>query len=319
VSCQRLSHRVGGQAARAGISPQVSRATATRVAAGLVAGVTMSALAATWARRSRKQGGRTGAPVDPRQLPALRGRPGIAPADPTRLQGHCPTCGATPEAKPGQWYRIEDAPYCQACTERSRSDCAPGAAQQADASLVLATPAASPLVRQPSAGPALRLRFSGVYRATPTESVSLASEPLAQPKGNKVRGRILDVALGRGVALNRQPVKISAARGGRALNADAYVVCTRDGEATGLAITPRVVEENGSLCVDDGQWGILHLGSGQTLGAGQWFDTPIEAQGLVEILAQIDWKRDFDAISAVEKADAEKTISAYHEALRNVK
>jgi hypothetical protein len=311
VSCQRLSQRVAGLASLAGISPQVSRATAARVAAGLVAGVTMSALAATWARRSRKQGGRTGAPVDPRRLPALRGRRAIAPADPHRLQGRCATCGATPDAKPGPWYTIEGKPYC--------CDCAPGAAGQAGVNLVLPAPAASPLARQPGAGPALRLRFSGGYRATPTESVSLTSEPAAQPEGNKVRGRILDVALGREVALSRQPVKISTARGGRARNADAYVVRTCDGQATGLAITPRVVEENENLRVDDGQWGILHLGSGQVLGAGQWFDTPIEAQGLVEILAQIDWKRDFDAISAVEKADAEKTIRAYHEALRNVK
>jgi hypothetical protein len=249
--------------------------------------------------------------VDARRLPALRGRLGIAPAGPNRLQGHCPTCGATPDAKSGQWYRIEGKPYCL--------DCAPGAAGQAGVSLVLPTPDPSPLARQPSGGPALRLRFAGGYRATPTERVSLAMETAAQPKENQVRGRILEVALGREVALSRQPVKISTARGGRALNADAYVVRTRDGEATGLAITPRVVEENESLRVDDGQWGILHLGSGQVLGAGQWFDTPIEVQGLVEILAQIDWKRDIDAISAVEKADAEKTIRAYHEALRNVK
>jgi hypothetical protein len=111
---------------------------------------------------------------------------------------------------------------------------------------------------------------------------------------------------------------------GRAVDTDAYLALTvenlgRPAQETGLAITPCVTLEDGKVRVDQGRWGIVHLRSGKALGEGRWFANPIEAQGLVAILVQLDWRRDYADISAVEKADAEKTIRAYHEALRYVK
>jgi hypothetical protein len=167
------------------------------------------------------------------------------------------------------------------------------------------------------------MSFAGMYPATGARTVSLTPETTTgQWEGarqRKVRGKILDVALSKDVELRRQRTKIALEGRGRALDTHAYVVRTASGEETGLAITPRVVVENGRLRVNEEQWGIVHLRSGQMLGAEKWFDNPIEAQGLTGTLVQLDWTRNFDDISAVEKADAERTICAYHEALRNVK
>jgi hypothetical protein len=167
-----------------------------------------------------------------------------------------------------------------------------------------------------------------MYPATGINVVSLESassgKQAGQAKPGKISGRILDVALSKDVELRRQRVRLSLEGVGRAVDTDAYLALTvedldRAAEETGLAITPRVTLEAGKVRVDQGRWGIVHLGSGKTLGEGSWFANPIEAQGLVAILAQLDWRRAYADISAAEKADAEKTIRASHEALRYVK
>jgi hypothetical protein len=94
---------------------------------------------------------------------------------------------------------------------------------------------------------------------------------------------------------------------------------TAEGGETGLAITPQMTVEEGRLHIDDTQWGITHLDSGAVVTQGRWFDNPIEAEGLASILAQIDWQRPVEGISKPELADTDRTVRAYHEALRAVK
>jgi hypothetical protein len=267
-------------------------------------------------------------PVDVRRVTALPGRTSLTPAAPDALEGkRCEGCNSSSQGKPGLWYVVGERPYCQ--------DCAPEAAQQTGVDLARPPHLASPPV-PPSAWRAgvrlpVKMRFAGMYPAAGVKAVWLdaaaTDEQAGQAKPGKISGRILDVALSQDVELRRQRVRLSPGGVGRAVDTDAYLALTvedfgegdRTGEETGLAITPYVTLEDGKVRVDQGRWGIVHLGSGKTLGEGRWFANPIEAQGLVAILAQLDWRRDYDDISAVEKADAEKTIRAYHEALRHVK
>jgi hypothetical protein len=318
VSCHRNSNLVASLAGKAGLSPLASKAVAAKVVAGLAGGVALLALAGkhTRRRRSRQAQPKPGAPVDARQTPALRARATVTPADTDKLTGQCPTCGASPGSKPGAWYTVGNKPYCQ--------DCAPGAAHEAGLNLALPPDlASSPAAWRSDGKPAVKMSFGGMYPATGAKAVSLIPETrTGRPGGTKrgkIHGRILDVAISQDVELRHQRTKITLAGAGRALDTDAYVVLTTEGEETGLIIAPRVTAENGRVHVHEGQWGIMHLRSGEMLGEGEWFDNPLEAGGLAEILAQLDWARDFDDISAVEKADAGRTICAYHEALRHVK
>jgi hypothetical protein len=336
VSCQRNSHAVARSSARlSGIARLASQAGAVKVAAGLLAGVAVLALARKYA--GRRPGARgillrrsPAVSVLPhgRELPALPGRARIPPADANQLMRDCPMCGAIPQRKAGSWYVIEGKPHCQACTERSRSDCAPQAVEAAGASLARppgASTALSPATWHSGGQPAIKLDFAGMYLATETETVALAPGAVirqmeeAQPC-KKVQGKILSVALGKEVRLERQRIKVSLEGAGRApIDTDAYVaVIAGEGQETGLAIVPRVMVTRRGVQVEDKQWGVMHLKSGRMLGE-EWFENPIEAQGAVEILAQLDWKRDFGEISAVEKADVDRTVRAYHAALRHVK
>jgi hypothetical protein len=247
------------------------------------------------------------------------------PAAPGALQGQrCAGCNAPFRGKPGLWYVVDEDAYC--------GDCAPGAARQAGVDLARppnpASPPAPGLAWQAGGRLPVKLRFAGMYPATGVKAVWLDAaapdEQAGQVKGGKISGRILDVARSKDVELSRQRIRLSLEGVGRAVDTDAYLALTvsdlsRAGEETGLAITPCVTLEDGKVRVDEGRWGIVHLASGKALGEGRWFASPIEAQGLVAILAQLEWRRDYAAISAVEKADAEKTIRAYHEALRYVK
>jgi hypothetical protein len=242
------------------------------------------------------------------------------PAAPGALQGQrCAGCNSSSQGKPGLWYVVDDDAYC--------GDCAPGAAREAGVDLARPPHPALPLAPPSDRRTPVTMRFAGMYPATGVKAVWLdaASDEQAGPaKGGKIPGRILDVALSKDVELRRQRIRLSLEGVGRAVDTDAYLALTvsdlsRAGEETGLAITPCVTLEDGKVRVDQGRWGIVHLASGKALGEGSWFASPIEAQGLVAILAQLEWRRDYADISAVEKADAEKTIRAYHEALRYVK
>jgi hypothetical protein len=122
------------------------------------------------------------------------------------------------------------------------------------------------------------------------------------------------------VKLLRQRVKLTM--GGmlrrNPIDADAYVVETAEGQATGLAIVPRLVVDNG-VRVDNAHWGIIHMESGKSLGGMCRFDHPVEAEGLASILAQLDWTRPIEDISPQEMADVDKTVRTYHQGLRLAK
>jgi hypothetical protein len=90
-------------------------------------------------------------------------------------------------------------------------------------------------------------------------------------------------------------------------------------EETGLAITPRMTVEDGRVRIDDASWGITHLDSGSVPTEGRWFDNPIEAEGLVSILAQIDWRRPTEAISRREVDATRQVIKSHNEALAQAK
>jgi hypothetical protein len=157
--------------------------------------------------------------------------------------------------------------------------------------------------------------------ATGATSITPGANAHADREGKALRGRILDVKQSVELSLDRQHVRLTldGASKRRAVEADVYLALTAEGEETGLAITPRMTVEEGRVRIDDSRWGIAHLDSGKVLTEGRWFDNPIEAEGLASILAQIDWRRPIGDISKPELADTDRTVRAYHEALRVVK
>jgi hypothetical protein len=102
----------------------------------------------------------------------------------------------------------------------------------------------------------------------------------------------------------------------------AYLVIGADGQETGLAITPTVTplhDSNGDVVTDErGRammrtsnygWHLTHQESGVAL-AGP-FKKMEAAQGLAEVLAQLDWKRKLSAFSPRESRHVRHTIADY--------
>jgi hypothetical protein len=218
-------------------------------------------------------------------IPALPSRKRVAPAAPDALAGKtCANCQATPQGKPGVWYVIEETAYCQ--------DCAPHAAGEADVDLT--TPS----------GPS-------------PPSISLTGTPavgsMETDRQNKPQA-ILAAADPRKIRLEESPVEVKTASGRARIARGAYFVTTRAGAGTGLAITP-VVKKNdrGDLVTDPGQWAITHLRSGMAM-AGPYTSID-EARRLASVLAEIDWRREPDALSRRELAASRQIIEAYNQAL----
>ncbi len=326
MSCTRDTGKVAFLAQGVGIPCLASKAAAIGVAAGLVGGVALLAVAKKYARRMPGLGGLTSRPswpaperpTAPRDVPALPSHAGLPPADVSKLTGDCSKCNSSPESKRGVWYMIGGKPYCQ--------DCAPGAAREAKVNLVLPPGPSSPEPPTWRSGerPSVKMVFTrGMSPRSPAIKVAAITTGADTDgdRGKALRGRILDVEGSVEIELDRQRVKLTwdGASKCRAVDADAYLVLSAEGKETGLAITPRMAVEDGRLRIDDTRWGITHLDSGVVLTQGHWFDNPIEAEGLASILAQIDWRRPVEDISKPELADTSRTVRAYHEALRAVK
>ena len=97
-----------------------------------------------------------------------------------------------------------------------------------------------------------------------------------------------------------------------------YFVYTPNGTGTGLAITPLVTRDGqGNLVTDKRQWNITHLKSGLAM-AGP-YPSVEETRRLASILAQVDWRRDADALSRREVAASQQVIQAYNEALEEAR
>jgi hypothetical protein len=325
MSCDSTFKRVSGTARKSGMSRLASRAAAyAGLAAGAVSSIVLAAAAWQCARRSSGlrrllERPATASAGDDRQAPALPARPVVAPTDAGQLSELCAGCGASPRAKPGAWYVVDGRPHCQ--------DCAPGAAERANVSLALAPvpiQVAQAKPGQPNPSAPTRLIFPpGGYRAwasTSEVAVSAGGDVTAGPEGESRRGRLLDPTKGVKVELRRQRIKLTV-EGLKQFPVDADVYLVRalddDGEPheTGLAVTPRVVVENGRARVDGDRWGITHMESGRLLTGTRWFANPIEAETLAGILAQLDWRHPIAEVTRAELDDVAKTTASFHSAL----
>jgi hypothetical protein len=297
MSCERNANQIAHLAAQVGIPRLCSKRA---FYAGLAAGAAgLLAVVATRAvprfRRVPSKGDTGGGVADLRStgldlvtsqtIPALPARKRVAPAAPDALADKtCANCQATPQGKPGVWYVIEEKAYCQ--------DCAPHAAGEADVDL--STPS----------GPS-------------PPSISLTSPPAV---GSTETGRqnkphaILAAADPRKIRLQESPVEVKTASGRARIARGAYLVTTRTGTGTGLAITPVLrKDDRGDLVTDTGRWAVTHLRSGMAM-AGPYSSID-EARRLASVLAEIDWRREPDALSRRELAASAQIIEAYNQAL----
>ena len=325
MSCDSTFKRVGEAARKNGIPRLAGRAAAyTGLAAGAVGSIALAAIAWQCARRSsglRRLLDQPAPPVagDGRQSPALPTRPVVAPAEADKLSTPCAGCGASPRAKPGTWYIVDDRTHCQ--------DCAPRAAERANVSLALApAPRLGAQVKpsQAAQGSPTRLIFPpGGYRvwaSTGKVPVSAGGGAPAGLEGESRRGRLLDPTRGVKVDLFRQRIKL-VVEGLKQFPVDTDVYLVRalddDGEPreTGLAVTPCIVVEGGRARADGDRWGITHVESGRLLTGAHWVANPIEAETLAGILAQIDWRRPIAEVTRAELDDVAKTTSSFHSAL----
>jgi hypothetical protein len=294
MSCERNANKIAHLAARVGIPRLASkRAFYAGLAAGLLAVVAARAVPRLRRIPSKRDTGDSATDlradgldlVGSQTIPALPSRKRVAPADPDALAGNtCANCQATPQGKPGVWYVIGEKAYCQ--------DCAPHAASEAD--IDLATPS----------GPSP----SSISLTNPPAIGSTETNQQTTPQA------ILAAADPRKIRLEESPVQVKTASGRARIARGAYFVTTRAGAGTGLAITP-VMKKNdrGDLVTDPGQWAITHLRSGMAM-AGPYTSID-EARRLASVLAEIDWRREPDALSRRELAASRQIIEAYNQAL----
>lgn len=296
MACERNPNRIAALAGKVGIHRLAGKklfyAGLAAGAAGLLAVVAGRTIPRLRMKAGQQAGADSARPsetgqdgpgmVPPRHVPALPARTTVAPAAIEALSGKtCTGCHAPPKGKPGLWYVIDDNAYCQ--------DCAPKAARAADVDL--ATPRISP----------------------PTTGAGLAASP-EQARKRSAMQDILASADPANVRLQEMAVDIKSADGWVRIERDAYFVYTPDGTGTGLAITPVVARANrGNLVTSKEQWNITHLKSGLAM-AGP-YPSVEEARRLASILAQVDWRRDADALSRREVAATRQVIAAYNEAL----
>ena len=287
MSCDSTFKRVGGAARRSGLARLASRSAAyLGMAAGLGGALAVAALARRYGRRL------LGCPAPPdqsldagvRDVPTLPASVTVAPAGADEVAGPCVECRASPASKPGAWYVIDGLPHCQ--------DCAPRAARRKGVALAAPAPARTPT---PEAAP--------------------------EPEDTFVPGKRVNVSLVEGrarvrVVTDDDPV------GQWHFHERAYLVIGADGQETGLAITPTVTplrDSQGDVVADErGRavmrtsnygWYLAHQESGVAL-AGP-FKKMEAAQGLAEVLAQLDWKRKLSAFSPRESRHVRHTIADY--------
>jgi hypothetical protein len=221
------------------------------------------------------------------------------PVAPETLEGQrCAGCSSSPAGKPGLWYVVGDRPYCQ--------DCAPRAARAAG--LTLGIPSAQAMF----AGAAL----SAVAAASDAGDGNDGFSPGRRVKLSRVEGRV-----------RVRVVTQEDSLGQWHFHDKAYLLLDGAGQATGLAITPTVEplrdshgdpvkDERGRVMMRAGNYGwyLTHVGSGTAL-AGPYRAVD-QAQGLAEILAQLDWKRDqLSSFSLAEKRHIWRALSGYEPGL----
>jgi hypothetical protein len=297
MSCERNANKIAHLAARVAI-PRLASKRAYYVglaagAAGLLAVVATRAVPRLRRVPSKRDTGDNATDlcadgldlVTSQAIPALPSRKRVAPAPLDALAGKtCANCQATPQGKPGVWYVIGERAYCQ--------DCAPHAAGEADVDL--STPSG------PSP-PSICLTITPPVGSTETDQ---QNKPHA----------ILSAADPRKIRLQESPVEVKTTSGRARIARGAYLVTTRAGAGTGLAITPVLKKDDrGDLVTDPGQWVITHLRSGMAM-AGPYSSID-ETRRLASVLADIDWRREPDALSRRELAASRQIIEAYNQAL----
>ena len=285
MSCDSTFKRVGEAARRAGLARLASKSAAyLGMAAGLGGALAVAALARRYGRRLLGRPAPPSPAAGVRDVPTLPASITVAPAGAGEVAGQCVECRASPASKPGAWYVIDGLPHCQ--------DCAPRAA-----------------------------RRKGVDLAAPSPPRSPAPEMIPEPEDNFVPGKRVNVSLVEGrarvrVVTDDDPV------GQWHFHERAYLVIGEDGQETGLAITPTVTslrDSQGDVVADErGRavmrtsnygWYLAHQESGVAL-AGP-FKKMEAAQGLAEVLAQLDWKRKLSAFSPRESRHVRHTIADY--------
>jgi hypothetical protein len=291
MACERNPNRIAALAGKAGMHRLAGKklfyAGLAAGAAGLLAvlvGWTIPRLrvkAGADSARPAEAGPAGPGMVTPRQVPALPARATVTPAALTALSGKtCTGCHASPASKPGVWYIIQDDAYCQ--------DCAPKAARAADVDLT--TPSTSP----PTAGAGLLASPGEARNRSAMQDILASADPA------KVR-------------LQEMAVDVKSADGWIRVQGG-YFVYTPNGTGTGLAITPLVTrDDQENLITSKRQWNVTHLKSGLVM-AGP-YPSVEEARRLASILAQVDWRRDADALSRRELAATRQVVEAYNQAL----
>jgi hypothetical protein len=150
----------------------------------------------------------------------------------------------------------------------------------------------------------------------PTTGAGLQASP-GQARNRSAMQDILASADPAKVRLQEMAVDIKSADGWIRVQGG-YFVYTPNGTGTGLAITPVVTrDDQGNLVTDRRQWNITHLKNGLAM-AGP-YPSLEEARRLASILAQVDWRRDADALSRREVAATRQVIRAYNEALEEAR
>ncbi len=231
----------------------------------------------------RRGGNTVLTPPPMKQLPRLSARTQLKPTRDIRSTDRCVSCRATGQGKSGGgWYVINGRTYCQ--------DCAPGAAREANIDLI-----APP---QPVPTP-----------PTTVAATTAATDPEILPLKNRIRTKMApgQVKIQMGLDPDQKPVYYPA---------NGFLLSRTSGKPTGLAITPvlRTEEQpNGDVTVyeDKTRWYLTHLASGTTLGP-QPYASLEDAQGIAEILAQIDWTLPKDKVSTQDQQRALSTILLYN-------
>ncbi len=228
------------------------------------------------------------------QLPRLPARTQLKPLSNTRSTDRCISCQATAQAKSGGgWYSVNGRTYCQ--------DCAPGAAREANIDLV------APL-------PPPALSAATTYAAT---AAGAANPELLQLK-KRVRTRAEPGQVKVQMGVDKAGKSVHYAVKGLLLDRASHKA-SRKSMPTGLALTPALqtkTQANGDVEVqeDRTRWYLTHVGSGVRLGP-QPYARVEDAQGIAEILAQINWHRPRDRIPQQDQQRALATILLYNELL----
>lgn len=313
MSCEQGPNKIGKWAGRlgGGISQLASK---RGFYAGLAlggAGLLGAGLVAAARRRSRGNLPGSLPParpasqvMDTRQIPALTpSRPvtQLAPREKVRPLASAPAgercagCQTPAGGKPGAWYRLNGRTYCP--------DCAPEAAGPAGVDLVApAAPAPAMNFGPAETKPAARTAETGQPAAGRQGASYLPAERRAP---TKLIGSRIGVLAGQND--QGQPVRLAV---------NGYVVLRENGADTGLAVTPALrVTGDGGVEEDTQRWWLTHIPSGKHIPGAGAYGQKEEAELLAGVLAQIDWTRDEDELTADEIRQVAATVTAYNAAL----